>query len=69
MRRPIREPDPKPLPPEVDQALDDYLVALLLAELELQNQVLPTTPACGILGTVTDALGSSGQEPKQEEAR
>ncbi len=47
MKRPIRQPDPKLLPPEVRQALEDYLVALLLAELELQNQPLTAQPAQG----------------------
>ncbi len=49
MRRPIRPPDRKRLPPEVDQALDDYLVALVLAALEadgtLQNHGLTAQTA------------------------
>jgi len=51
MKRPIRQPDPKPLPPEVAQALDDYLYALVMAALEangtLQNHGLTSQTAQG----------------------
>jgi len=66
MRRPIRQPDPKPLPPEVDQALDDYLFALVMAALEaggtLQNHGLTSQTVQG--DNTAQAVRPSGH-PRQ----
>jgi hypothetical protein len=75
-RTPVHLPPPEPeqeIPPAVAQALDDYLVALLLADLEadatLQNQVLTAQTAQGYdTSQICRPSGHPGQGADRQEA-
>ena len=59
----------EPLPPDIEQALDDYLVRILLDDLALDNATredpLTVTPPRSIVGVDSKRAPGKGPRPKK----